>query len=446
MITVKREPSIVTQKISLDVGGPGNQQSTGKEIYGTYPILYLKGLPIESSQLRYFKLNSNNFLPEIEATFIDPLATYKSENFPLDNEIMSVYINSRTEKLVDIKMDFKVSEFDYNRQTDEIYVKGFINIDDLWIEEILSYPDKTSYQVLEERSANLSLGYATNIENTNDKMTWICPGTNTIDFFQNVTKHGYLSDNSFMWSYIDFHYNLNYIDVEKEMEEDASQNKGILSHGVPMKEYDDLNREFDLVLFYGDIVHNNGTNIQLSDYEVYSQSTKTSLEEGYLKKVQYYDRYANWDKRSGGFIIQDLETAQAPDIASQNIVLKSQPNDTTNFFSKNQRFNWVGKIDTDNTYLNFNFANVQNKFNIAELSKIYIIATLSVPNFNLRKFLKIKLSINDVAKADNQAFLNKRLSGAWIITGITYEQDEISGFVQKVVLCKRELTNTNFNI
>jgi hypothetical protein len=359
---------------------------------------------------------------------------------------MSVYINSRTEKLVDIKMDFKVSEFDYNRQTDEIYVKGFINIDDLWIEEILSYPDKTSYQVLEERSANLSLGYATNIENTNDKMTWICPGTNTIDFFQNVTKHGYLSDNSFMWSYIDFHYNLNYIDVEKEMEEDASQNKGILSHGVPMKEYDDLNREFDLVLFYGDIVHNNGTNIQLSDYEVYSQSTKTSLEEGYLKKVQYYDRYANWDKRSGGFIIQDLETAQAPDIASQNIVLKSQPNDTTNFFSKNQRFNWVGKIDTDNTYLNFNFANVQNKFNIAELSKIYIIATLSVPNFNLRKFLKIKLSINDVAKADNQAFLNKRLSGAWIITGITYEQDEISGFVQKVVLCKRELTNTNFNI
>ena len=59
--------------------------------------------------------------------------------------------------------------------------------------------------------------------------------------------------------------------------------------------------------------------------------------------------------------------------------------------------------------------------------------------------MKIKIDIMDIALPNAEAFRNKRISGAWLITGIIFEL-ESEGFVQKLVLCRRELTSKNYNV
>jgi hypothetical protein len=304
----------------------------------------------------------------------------------------------------------------------------------------------TSYDVLSEISKKLGLGFVSNFESTNDEMTWINPRTGLERFIQDVTIHSYKDEQSFFWSFIDFYYNFNFINVEQEMEELASKTYGLIDAGISLftTGKDPDNAVTPLTLTYSKDPEKY-SNTSILEYEVYNQSTKKSFETGYKKNISFYNKLLNYNKGAGGWLDFNIDTSRSDTAVKDNIVLKDMPGAQSSFYEYNIRYHYLGKLDSDNVHQNFLIAYVQNLFNISELQKIYIIVKLAMPNYAIQRFTKLKLMLMDDSATDNKIFLNTRLSGAYIVTGVIFEIED-NTFVQKLILCKRELTKENLDI
>lgn len=444
-IAVQSPPKIAVAPIVMEVfPSMGDQQKLLANRLGYTPIAEYQGFQLEEDSILYFRLDSTTWLPILNMTIKDWSHKMKSTLFALDNQTIKIYINSREKALRDILMDFKIVKYDYDPKEDVIMIVGWPDVDGLYLEKSQSFPKQTSYQVISTLASSYKLGFATNIASTNDQMTWINPGDIAEEFIIKTVHRAYTNDDAMLWSFLDFYYCINFIDIEIEMRSDSSKQVGVVSFsGVETDVNNDVSQ---LILFFGNRVEGKSTNLDIADYEVYNQSTFQSLAHGYRKEVEYYDRSGNWNKgRAGQFLAFSLNTNQNPNSANDNIILKDKPNAKPEFFNNNTRFHWIGKFDINNVHVNYNYAIMHNRFNMEELQKVYLIVRMAVPNFNLKRFMKIKVVINDVPTVDSNFGLNERLSGAWLISGIAFEKSN-GDFFQELVLVRRELTAKNFDV
>jgi hypothetical protein len=446
MLVQKFDPTIKLTNYSVQLTEKNARQIEQKELIGWNPYIQYRNMSLENNQIVYFKLSSIGILPELELILTDDVSKLKTDFFALDNDIISVYLNSRTNSLTDIKMDFVITDYNYDRKTDLIYIKAITNLNLLQIQFQHAYRNMTSYDVLSEISKKLGLGFVSNFESTNDEMTWINPRTGLERFIRDVTIHSYKDEQSFFWSFIDFYYNFNFINVEQEMEELASKTYGLIDAGISLftTGKDPDNAVTPLTLTYSKDPEKY-SNTSILEYEVYNQSTKKSFETGYKKNISFYNKLLNYNKGAGGWLDFNIDTSRSDTAVKDNIVLKDMPGAQSSFYEYNIRYHYLGKLDSDNVHQNFLIAYVQNLFNISELQKIYIIVKLAMPNYAIQRFTKLKLMLMDDSATDNKIFLNTRLSGAYIVTGVIFEIDD-NTFVQKLILCKRELTKENLDI
>jgi hypothetical protein len=256
----------------------------------------------------------------------------------------------------------------------------------------------------------------------------------------------YKDDSGFMWSFIDFYYNLNYIDAEIELKEDTSKNTTTL--------VDSGQGEKIVPLILTNHPDYNMTNMYINTYNLENASTEVNLNIGYKYNVRYYDMLSETVKT------QMLESISDSGIDNNLIVMKGQPFDYKDIYENAQNDNWYGKQDTDNVHENYIKSVVQNHNNLEFLQKIKMRISLKNLNFTIYRFQPIKVEIyemsdvmretdlsqtnvynkeTDLKKVDSNK-INHRLSGDWLITGINYTFSQTNGIVQEVTLIKRELT------
>jgi hypothetical protein len=408
---------------------------------GKDPLLWYNGIYIPPYLIDSFYLTSNGFLPTLQVYFKDETAEMINSGFAMDNTVISLYIDSRTKDeggspaLRPIRMDFKISDYGYMEQENLFYVQGIPNIDDLYVQNIKSYPKKSSYQCLKEVAQNMKLGFRSNVPDTNDAMTWLNMSLENHAFIKDVTKRAYKSDNSFFTSFVDYYYSLNFIDVEQSMKESIEQ-KGILTSSE--EGIDEANSQVveDLYIVSSKYYSNRYNNLYES-YEILNQSTKISINNGYKTIIHYYDKTGNWSQKAGTFLRFNLET----NTDGKGIVMKSFPNDTKDdgFFKKNLKRVYLQPLDVDNTHKNFNFSFILNDYNNEELEKVKIKVTMRTPNFNFYKYQKIKVSVMNVS-AGQEEIANERLTGGWLIKEINYYYTPEDGLKQELEMVKRELS------
>ena len=75
---------------------------------------------------------------------------------------------------------------------------------------------------------------------------------------------------------------------------------------------------------------------------------------------------------------------------SKNITLKGAPGDA-NTMQENYRTKYSGKMDTENVHKNYYYSETQNQVNLDNMVRISVDLELPNANFNLYKFMKIKL-------------------------------------------------------
>ena len=453
MIKVLDRPVILLKQLEInyvaDVGDKVADQYAADT--GRYPYLQIRNLVIQTNDTTKIVLYNDQFLPKIEVYFKDPTFKLIDPLFPLDEDIISLFIQSSSELLMPVRMDFKIIEFNVVKMDSDInYVlTGLLDVNYLYFQPYNTHLG-TSYDVLKKMAMDAKLGFASNIDNTNDLMMWINPADSNLEFMQQVVKYSYRSDESFMLAYIDFYYNLNYVDIETALNEDISEQTGIYYAANLTKVKDEAVTE----LFLTDHPDKINTNTYIQKYNLLNSTTKVNLSIGYQKYLTYYDKNGNTQYQ---FI---MDTISTPGAKGKNVVLKGQVGQVSEIAANSWDGEFLGTYDSDNVHPNYLYAGIQNKQNLDFLQKVKMKVTLGVMNFNVYRFQKIDIrfykmkefeddkvavevtekNVEQFAGADFDAKkLNQRLSGEWLITAINYTFNKVGGFAQELTLVRREL-------
>lgn len=407
-------------------------QKQFEELAQTSPQIYYYGLQIEMGTIRTLTLQSTSLVPEITFVFNDQSGLIRSENFPTDDAVISVYFPSGSKLVRPIRMDFKIIYYGETNESGEslTMIKGIASIPQMFIRQFKSYSQQPSWEVMKNLAFETGLGFNSNIDTTKDKMTWLNPGQTPMWFITDVTNHAWNGESGFMWSFIDFYYNLNYLDVEQALQDTTTLEAPISAMNAATGDDSDALAPMVLTNDYSF----QSTKNYFSKYVVANKSTEYSLNYGYSKKVAYYDRYGNWNDKAGSLQIFTVDSITTPGAESSTVIMKGNPTDM-DFYKKNISYEWFGKIDTKNVHPDFAYAIVQNSQNLNDLQKVSVTITLPQPNYAVVRFQKVNLIFTARLKEE----VNTRLSGQWLVTGITYNYTNRNNLSQTITLVKREL-------
>jgi hypothetical protein len=436
------EPTIRPTQIKVDLTPIKDKLSTQDVEHITSdfsykPLVYYYGYAIAYTDIRKLVLYHIGILPAVEMVFFDSWGIFKEDGFPIDNAIITLFINSRSDNLRSILMDFKILEFKDNGQGTYTIV-GSCNIPELYLKKFKSYSNKTSHETMQLVAKECELGFCSNIKNSNDLMTYINPGYMVKDFITSTIENSYISDRSFQSIYIDFYYNLCYVDIYSELERDISNDLALDTEIITEKKVDDTKTVTDesrlgpLLLTTEKSFKD--TNVFIQNFEIDNKSTIVSLNKAYRTKTKFYDVVNKM------MLIFNVES-QTSD-GTKTMILKSTPQDNK-FFQENTQSIYLGKQDVikdgvGNVHQNFQYATIQNRQNLDDITKISAKFYLPNENFNLHIFQKVKVIFIPQNPAATEELFFKRITGDWLITKIEFHHQDNSHY-QLVTAIKREL-------
>ena len=394
---------------------------------GNFPFIWYGKYQFEVQDIDFFSIYYVKSIPHMKLVFYDSFNLLKDKNMPMDDTPIKVFLNPRSSQLKEILMQFKILNFTLSGN--KYYIDGIIDNDDLHVAKYRSYSNKTSFEVLQDVCKEAGLGFNTNIDGTNDKMTWINAGDHVRDFLEEVVDTSYKSDDSYLCSFLDFYYNFNFVDLQKELERDNESDLGISDISI-LKSLDPNKEETLQKLILSNDDSFRESNLFFETYTVLNNSTDVSLNSGYRNIVKYYD-VLNKD-----FLVFNVDSITSQE--NDSIILKGAPQDDQ-FYKKNIKTDYLGKMDIDNVHSNYNYAYLHNKKNITDLSKFGLEIVMTTPNFSIYRFLKVKVFISNQTSTPTASLKNDRLSGDWLITDISYVFS--NGKMRQVLtLIKRELS------
>lgn len=456
MINVIERPNIKIQDIEFNLGPKddnGKIDMISNDI-GRLPHVEIGTNIIDSSSIILLQLFNDQFLPRLNMKFKDRGGELIDALLPIDDNIIKIFIQSSNDNLMPIRIDFKITQIKptKDKSGDNMNIifelDGIMDVSGLYYSLYESFDD-TSYNILKKIAIESKLGFASNINNTNDKMVWVNPALSYMEFIQTVVNFSYISQDTFLYSYIDFYYNLNYIDIETALSEDISNQKALVGNKYSRSSKNDKNEMGDLMLTNNP--NTMGTNSFIDTFSLINRSTAINLEIGYTYYMSYYDTQGN--------TVYDLilDTISTPGIDNNGIIMKGRIGEVTEIQQFSNANSFEGKVDTDNVHNHFLYAYMNNKNNLMFLQKVKLTITINIANFNLYRYQKIYVSFFNPSKItendiNGQAVeikdkLNQRLTGEWLITSINYNFNTSSGFEQEVTLVKRELSfnDNDFN-
>lgn len=462
MIEVIIPSKIETEKIFFKLE---DSDSTKRivESFDYVPYIYIKkindpiftppidGTNVDPRDINYVKLYNNKFLPEIELSCEDSKGLLLNNVYPFDHDtLLCIFIKSNSENTFPIRMDFRVTEYESIKSGDnsrlKYIIKGILNVDELHYIKYEAYED-TSFNVLKNIAKNFKLGFATNVSSSDDKMKWINPADTYLNFIKDISRHAYIGDDSFIWTFIDFYYNLNYVDVQKQINE---FNKDEISNF----------RNTQLILndkersVYQYLTNNtafNMTNKYITKFNLVNQSFKQNIQNGYNKVVRWYDQKdATIYKENLEKLIND-DSGLSPGEGKLMQLIDENSDISTNNFIKVE----TSKLDPDNCHKKYIYAETLNVHNLNNINKMKMVVTLRQINFDIKRFQNIKVEIfnieqigsrtntkSDKATEDKEPLqnINERLSGYWYVTGINYIYRRTGGPEQEITLMRRDLS------
>ncbi len=407
------------------------------------PTVYYYGVQLPSQSIKRLEVDSNKFMPLAYVCFDDIYSLLHGPGFPADNAKFTIIIPSNSDYLGQIFLEFKVTNYELETTRGSglkrIHFWGILNVEPILIAQHKEYPSKTSYDILKDIAGNAGLGFQSNIDSTNDSQNWINFGWKNYEFIQDTINKSWNGESSFMWGFIDLYYNINYLDVEACLSQNVEDIEWYITTMMSTNPDDnkrlDKNKKIPAQLTNDVAVRN--TNTFFTSEKALNKSTDTSIKRGYIRNIYFYDVDGNWSKKAGKYKIYGLDTITTPGANNQTLILKGEPG-STEFYTNNKTHYYTGKLDTLNMYPDFLWAKMQNSENLYDLQKISMQIHLPIPNFNIKRFEKLKLLFMDNTTGPTGQSQSDKLSGDWLVTGIKFEWNG-SAITQKVNIVKREL-------
>lgn len=386
--------------------------------YSRVPYLYINGKKIDYFDITNFVIKQRGFLPTVSVTFTDNSNYFNAVNMIKDGDTMSVVLLSPgdTMKYKPVMCDFNIvsiknlsaRNLDSNDYVCEYRISGELKIQELKKRSSMSIVNKTSFDALKEICEKCGIGFASNIEQTSDKQTWINCNDTIETFVQNIAAHSYLDDTSFFKCFIDLNYNLNFVELDRMF---TQVKKNEFKKDVVVYYANFSSNEYTVEKEGGEhkkesinMLTNNTNNIGYNNYILkFSISTNNDVSKTYRK----YTRY--WDFTAKGFVDEFVE-GQNHQTDGMIAVNKGQIINDENW-SLEHLYSFIDYSISDNTNIheNYYFAETNNLLNLEESHNYKADVVLEANCMNILNYSTIWVDYYDKStlNVDSQkTFLN----------------------------------------
>lgn len=431
------------------------------------PVIFINGYFLQNYLLD-FSLDLNQILPTVSFKFYTGNSSFVNINYPKDGDIVSIYIRSNVSDYKPVRMDFSILSVDSNLSTTPegemitFLILGECRIPGFYTEVCRSYSNKTSYQTLLEVSQELNLGFATNDPNLEDRMTWICPNLSYYNFIKEVSISSYKNDRSFYATWVDLYYNLNFVNINNQLEaEDVSQIVKAVPGSATGKANDSIFPGIELIPAEIPLLVTNhpqlyGYPFFINAYTLLSEAGNKTNQMGYIQEVQFYDENAQYQNLPTEKYVKYTVEPTTTEKVQENMILQ-RGRASEKEYLKEIRKRWMGILFSGKdgqVHPNYLQARVQNPLNLSDVTKFTLqVETGSYfPGFYRGQAVPVVIYVTEsgprmdnTGKSNNQQTQNQRgivkdefLSGQYVLMGFTICWTPQKGFHQILNLCKRE--------
>jgi len=435
--TLKLDQMSIIDTETGDSGAVDISENKRRKTGDLFPFIMINKYTLTADELVSFSISEFDFLPVLEFSMVMNNGVFQSNHFPKDGDIVSVYIRSKRKVIKPIRMDFDIMFIDANPSKDssgEINIFNFLcvlRIPGLYAEYCKAFKQKTSFDTLRTLATELGLGFATNMTKTADKMTWICPNLSYRQFISDITRHAYASDDSFITSFIDKYYHINFVDLAQQLGEDTDIEKSIeietnrldIMSGDEELKPEDAN--YKLVL--GNHPNMKKTSMYIEGYTLKSSAGQIIMENGYRRSAQFYDVHM-----SGPFKDRYQSHIVEPPVSGEaNVSNKGRVGEK--HADKIGTSKWIGTQSSNikgNSHQNYKYSLISNWQNKKELDKIHLEVVLSQCNFNLRRGMRVPVLIfnfgnthrleqtkDDIEEPEMKITVDRFTSGFYVLLG-----------------------------
>jgi len=435
------EPTIVVDKIEApDMGqreaGGSNFDSGADQV----PYIKINGYVFQTDEIDRFNLKLTGKYPEISATLVDSRDIFTVAQFPRDGDVLSLRLKVRGDKYKDIRMDFHIIEFrgiptsnvDKAAGGARFNVRAFAKLPGFYTDECKSYGKASSYDHLIKIAEDLKLGFATNVDATDDQMTRLCAYQSKFELLEDTVLHSYISDDTFQTYSIDPYYYVNFVDVQKlfNAEEDIEmaelRTRGIFNERPGDSKAGDEGTEMKLLLTNN--LNAGGTANFIESYNLINNSTAVALENGYKRNMQYYDMNSEMTKNDENLSEFFVESLVSSTIKDNEEPLKGRRNSSTDEYATHAKHKYLGIQDSNpldgNVHLNWGYSAINNIQNLVELDKMKLVVTLTTINPAVYRYMKIPVTIFNYSQTSNA--LTKGVNKKATEDGFETKEDALS--------------------
>ena len=361
------------------------------------PLVRINGYDVQGDRLDLFTLRNNSFYPTCRIIFDDVDGIFTARFYPKDGDLIQVNIRSQGEETTfkPIRVDFTVVDIKPaggggGQEANKYIVLGRMFVPGLFTENVEYEEEVTSWDALLNIAERLKLGYASNVEETADTMTWTNPNDTTESWVQDIVANSYLNDETFFTSYIDPYYYLTFVDINRlfsqegaiEASQTFSQNAGD-SYGAEGAD----GEEKDFPNYLSNMIQMQGGARYLSKHQMVNKSGEISKANGYKRYTQYWDLNAKiWVSE---FV--DPLTNDTPGMipATKGRIIDGEVEGPRN---DQVKYKYLG-TQGDNVHPEYQYSTVLNYQNITEINKIGMVVELDTVNPALVRYSRIYCQI-----------------------------------------------------
>lgn len=402
---------------------PKENSTTGEEsrMYAYIPFLKINNqYVVTPTNISAFTLSCKGFAPRLYARITDTNNQLATKYYPKEGSVINVYIASMGDekKYKPIRLDFLITNFSETASIAGDQTTG--NISEYSVNAVLNVPELiylnnrfesgTTRDALLNIAEEVGLGFATNIEATDDSQVWRCGYDTLENFISHIASHAYLDDDSFFTSYIDWYYNLNLVECNRlfymggenptctvyntnHIETDNFDNdyeEGNADEEIKEAEqakvdlWKGTEREWEYELTNNKAVNN--WSLFFDKYKIVSDNSRC-LTDGYTKYSQWWNS-SNSEWKSQEIAVPIFETSGLMPL-NKGRLIDGEPS-PLNKNLKTYSNNGINGDDNNDKYL---YAENFNAMCLADMDKYGL--EIELPCFNpaITKFSRVKISI-----------------------------------------------------
>jgi len=460
------------------------------------PLIKVNEYVFSRNEIQYMSIDCTGFLPKITLSVAFLHQIFLAKEMPKDGDIISIAIRNKTDVLKIVRNDYIITGVHVVPNFTEVKSPVMMTFyGELFVPGLRGQRDSfsfegTSYETLQEFAKKYKLGFVSNEYNTNDKQIWLKANNCGIEFVESVTERAWRDSTSFYKSWIDIYYNLNFVNINKQLlsAESEVEMAAILTNVDKNWNWSadtDEKSTINTVKVFSNFPNFRTSPFYITTWRPFNRSSNITFEIGTKIRFSMFEHNKNiyeniegqkyWSvpveptydsQKTNRYIILRGRASYVEDLDedgnNQNTELKRANYPYVDLYEK---YPWLGiqytisNPDDDNLkwdgnqHRNYHFSLVQNLINNKELDKLNLHIEVTGHNFNVITGDKIPVVLVRTDRLENVAInpdvglmdsLDLFYSGWYLVKGFKLSwtsEDEgtpLSKFTHEFILTRRE--------